>query len=188
MESDVLQKEMQKKLEGKKEIKIFLIGDNGKIRSVNRTCDLSEEKSCFEYAIKELILAPSKWEKTKGFTSEIPQSTKILSVREDENSIRIDLSSDFEAGGGTESTYTRVKQLIKTANSNTKTPTYLYINGRQVNVIGGDGIMIKRIFQGEGDKIRCLSYNSEEYPEFQINRSDIHDIARLTCVIPINLR
>lgn len=51
-----------------------------------------------------------------------------------------------------------------------------------------DGIMIKRIFQGEGDKIRCLSYNSEEYPEFQINRSDIHDIARLTCVIPINLR
>lgn len=51
-----------------------------------------------------------------------------------------------------------------------------------------DGIMIKRIFQGEKDTIRCLSYNADEYPEFNINRSDINDIARLTCVIPINLR
>ncbi len=51
-----------------------------------------------------------------------------------------------------------------------------------------DGIMIKRIFQGPNGEIRCLSYNAEEYPEFSIARSDIHDIARLTCVIPINLR
>ena len=56
----------------------------------------------------------------------------------------IDLSSNFESGGGAESTYTRVKQIIKTANANTNTPTYLYINGKQANVIGGEGIMIKQ--------------------------------------------
>ena len=56
----------------------------------------------------------------------------------------IDLSSNFEAGGGAESTYMKVKQIIKTVNSNTNIPTYLYINGKQANVIGGEGIMIKQ--------------------------------------------
>ena len=35
----------------------------------------------------------------------------------------IDLSSAFESGGGAESTYTRVMQVIKTAKANTNLPT-----------------------------------------------------------------
>lgn len=127
-----------------KSVKIFVIDKSGELRSVTRNCDVDVHNSCFEYAIKELISAPTRWEKSKGFTSEIPQNTKILSVRESANSILIDLSSDFETGGGAESTYMRVKQIIKTANANTDIPTYLYINGRQANVIGGEGIMIKQ--------------------------------------------
>ena len=88
--------------------------------------------------------APSSWEKSKGFNSEIPQGTKILSIRESADSIMIDLSSNFETGGGAESTYIRVKQVIKTANANTSTPVYLYLNGKQANVIGGEGIMLKQ--------------------------------------------
>ncbi len=126
-----------------KTVKIFLLDKTGEIRSVNRTCETSEN-SCFEYAINELINAPTKWEKSKGFTSEIPTGTKVLSIRETSNSILIDLSSNFETGGGAESTYMRVKQIIKTVNSNSKLPVYLYINGRQANVIGGEGIMIKQ--------------------------------------------
>ena len=127
-----------------KTVKIFILDKTGKLRSVNRTCDTAVESSCFKYAIKELITAPSKWEKSKGFTSEIPQGTKIISVRESADSIMIDLTSNFETGGGAESTYTRIHQVIKTANANTSTPVYLYINGRQANVIGGEGIMIKQ--------------------------------------------
>lgn len=125
-------------------VKIFIIDSSAKIRPVNRTCNTSIENSCFEYAIKELVTAPSKWEKSKGFFSEIPQGTKVLSVRESANSIQIDLSSNFEAGGGTESTRYRVMQLIKTAKANTNIPVYLYINGKQANVIGGEGLMIKQ--------------------------------------------
>ena len=128
----------------KKNIKIFMLNNSGELRSLNRVCDTSIENSCFQYAIKELIAGPTKWEKSKGFTSEIPQGTKILSIRESKNSIMIDLSSNFEAGGGAESTYMKVKQIIKTVNSNTNIPTYLYINGKQANVIGGEGIMIKQ--------------------------------------------
>lgn len=127
-----------------KVVKIFILDKSGKLRSVNRTCNPEVEKSCFVYAINELIAAPTKWEKSKGFTSEIPQGTKVISIRESANSVLIDLSSEFEAGGGAESTYLRVKQIIKTANSGTSIPTYLYINGKQANVIGGEGIMVKQ--------------------------------------------
>ena len=127
-----------------KDIKIFVIDKSGNLRSVYRTCEPQEKTSCFEYAIKELVKSPSKWEKSKGFTSEIPQGTKVLSVRESSGSVLVDLSSEFESGGGAESTYMRIKQVIKTANANTASPVYLYINGKQVNVIGGEGVMIKQ--------------------------------------------
>ena len=125
-------------------VKIFITDSKGNLRSVNRECNTQTQKSCFSYAMKELINAPSKWEKSKGFNSEIPSNTKILSIREGNGSIKIDLSSSFEAGGGTESTYVRVKQIIKTANANSNLPVYLYINGKKAEVIGGDGIMIKQ--------------------------------------------
>lgn len=134
----------QEKKHSYKTVKIFVADSNGELRSLNRECDKDVEKSCFAYAIKELIAAPTAWEKSKGLSSEIPAGTKILSIREGDGNIMIDLSSAFEGGGGAESTYTRVKQLIKTAKANTNLPVYLYINGRQADVIGGEGIMIKQ--------------------------------------------
>jgi len=141
-EDDVNENE-QKKQEIKT-VKIFVTDSKGNLRSVNRKCDTSVEKSCFAFAIKELISAPTQWEKNKGLSSEIPSNTKILSVREGSNNVLIDLSSAFESGGGAESIYIRIKQLIKTSQANTKLPVYLYINGRQTDVIGGEGIMIKQ--------------------------------------------
>ena len=48
----------------------------------------------------------------------------------------------FENGGGTDSLYKRLNQLIKTAKRNTNKPVYLYIEGNKAEVIGGEGIMI----------------------------------------------
>ena len=136
--------ETEKPEQKKNNVNIFLVDKNGSLRSVERTCDPTLVDSCFKFAINELVTAPNKLEKSKGYTSEIPQGTKVISVRESNNSVMIDLSPSFETGGGAESTYTRIKQIIKTANANTTRPTYLYINGRQANVIGGEGIMIKQ--------------------------------------------
>ena len=127
-----------------KTVKVYVTDSKGNLRSVNRKCDTSLEKSCFAFAIKELMSAPTQWEKNKGLSSEIPSGTRILSIREGSNNILIDLSSGFESGGGAESTYIRVHQLIKTSRANTKQPVFLYINGKQADVIGGEGIMIKQ--------------------------------------------
>lgn len=52
-----------------------------------------------------------------------------------------------------------------------------------------DGIMIKRVFPAEsGGGIRCVSYNAGEYPEFVIDKTDVRDVARITCVIPVYVR
>ena len=127
-----------------KTVKIYVTDSKGNLRSLSRKCDNAIEKSCFSYAIKELISAPTEWEKNKGLSSEIPLATKILSVRENSDSVFIDLSPEFESGGGAESIYIRVNQLIKTSLANTKLPVYLYINGKQADVIGGEGIMVKQ--------------------------------------------
>lgn len=136
------QQEVQQR--GTKAVKIYVLDKHGNLRPVGRLCDESVKTSCFEFAVSELLNAPSKWEKSKGLGSEIPQGTKLLSVRESNSGIMIDLSSDFETGGGAESTYLRIIQVIKTVNANTSVPVYLYINGKQANVIGGEGVMIKQ--------------------------------------------
>ena len=125
-------------------IKIYVTDSKGNLRSVNRKCDTETEKSCFSYAISQMIKGPTGYEKQKGLSSEVPVETKILSIRESANNVLIDLSPSFESGGGAKSTYIRVHQLIKTAKANTNLPVYLYINGKQANVIGGEGIMIKQ--------------------------------------------
>ena len=48
--------EPQETKKTEKTVKIFLLDKNAKLRSVNRTCNPSTEKSCFEFAIKELVI------------------------------------------------------------------------------------------------------------------------------------
>lgn len=99
--------------------------------------------SKINYAIKELIKGPTAAEKKQGFSSEIPSGVKILGIRDEGSLIVIDLSDEFQYGGGTESQYTRLNQLIKTVLSlNTGKPVYLYLNGKKAEVIGGEGLII----------------------------------------------
>lgn len=48
------------------------------------------------------------------------------------------------------------------------------------------GIMLKRVFPSDDrSKLRCVSYNSTDYPEFSIERSEVLQVAKITCVIPV---
>jgi len=109
---------------------------------VTRVCPKGQ--SSIVIAIKELVEGPTKQEKNNGVYSEIPTGTKVLAVSEKADKVIINLSNEFEMGGGTDTLYKRLYQLIKTANMNTKLPVYLYLNGKKVEVIGGEGLMIKQ--------------------------------------------
>ncbi len=127
-------------------INVFFIGQNSNkeevYKAVNREYDKDVDGSKIKFAIQTLIAGPKQNERAKGVYSEIPAGTRIISITETSDKVIINLNSAFETGGGTESIYKRLNQIIKTAKRNTTKPVYLYIEGNKAEVIGGEGIMI----------------------------------------------
>ncbi len=125
---------------------VFFIGQNSNkeeiYRAVNRTYNKDIDGSKIKFAINALVSGPTAYEKSKGVYSEIPTGTRVISITETTDKVVINLNSAFENGGGTDSLYKRLYQLIKTAKKNTNKPVYLYIDGQKADVIGGEGIMI----------------------------------------------
>ena len=116
---------------------------NGVYKKVQR--EVPENTDKFEYAISELLKGPNLMEKSMGAYSEIPKSAKLLKIDNKKGKIIIDFSSDFQYGGGTDSIYSRMMQLIKTSLANSDNEKiYLYLDGKQINSIGGEGIMISQ--------------------------------------------
>ncbi len=142
--------EEEKKVEDKKEkptVDVFFltVDDKGVIIFKKVKRPLSASKNQLKTAVVSLLQGPSYDEKTQGLYNEIPKGTKLLGLQTQGKNIVINLSSDFQYGGGTDSTYTRMRQLIKTVLPYSNGHNiYLYIDGKQADVIGGEGIMISQ--------------------------------------------
>jgi len=94
-------------------------------------------------AIVELLKGPSPNEQKSGYYTEIPKNTALLGINENSDRIVINLSKDFEAGGGSESMSMRLKQVNYTAVDAAKNkPVYLELDGKQVKYIGGEGVEV----------------------------------------------
>lgn len=129
-------------------VKIYFIEHkNGKdiYRPVYR--DNKSGRSNIEFAVSSLLAGPTKYEKEKGVYSEVPKAL-LLSVVETDKEVTINLSDTFANGGGADSIYKRMYQLIKTVNYNTEKPVYLLINGHKAEALGGEGLMISQPLNG----------------------------------------
>ena len=129
-------------------VNVFFIGQDENnyevYKAVKREYDSTVDGSKIKFAIDSLIMGPKPDEKVRGVYSEIPFGTRVISITERSEGIIINLSYEFETGGGTDSIYKRIYQLIKTAKRNTDRPVYLYIEGHKADVIGGEGIMLNQ--------------------------------------------
>ncbi len=127
-------------------VNVFFIGKNENneevYRAVKRIYSQDVDGSKIKFAMTSLFLGPKPAEKEKGVYTEVPAGTHLLGIIEKPDRVIINVSPAFSTGGGTESVYKRLFQIIKTAKKNTEKPVYLFINGQQADVIGGDGIMI----------------------------------------------
>ena len=145
-ETDVDEEEVKKKEDTY--ITVFFIGknENGEelYRAVKRKYDKTENGQQLSFAVSRLIEGPNQIEREKGIYSEIPTGTKVISVVETDKKAIVNLTSAFDQGGGTVGLYKRLYQLVKTVNKNTKLPVYLYIDNKQADVIGGEGLMINQ--------------------------------------------
>lgn len=129
-------------------VHVFFIGMNENreevYKAVKREYDENIDGSKLNFAIHSLITGPKQNEQDRGVYTEIPQDAEVISIQELPDKAIINLSSAFEKGGGTDSLYKRLYQLIKTAKLNSTVPVYLYIEGKRADVIGGEGIMLSQ--------------------------------------------
>lgn len=118
---------------------------SGKVSFLAVETKVDSNDDTLKSAIEALLKGPSDENKKNGFYTEIPSGTKLLSIKETDKYIIINLNDEFQYGGGTDSIYNRLKQLIKTVSqAKVSKDIYLYLNGKQADVIGGEGVIIKQ--------------------------------------------
>lgn len=140
---------VEKKVEEKKTIEpkkythvCYFYGVNGDLVPIKREI---ESPVSIKSAIIVLLKGPTIAESKKGIHTDIPANVDLISIKETQKSVIVNLSSNFGNGGGSESVENRVKQLSKTVkNIEPKKYVYLYINGKEVEYLGGDGVFIKQ--------------------------------------------
>jgi len=117
---------------------------NEKMQPAPRTAPAGT-KAVLRAAIEELLDGPTATERKDGLFTAVPTGTKLRSVTINSNVAVIDLSDEFDSGGGTLSMTTRLAQMVFTA---TQFPTVkavtFKIEGKTVKVFGGEGIIIDK--------------------------------------------
>ena len=119
-----------------------------KVAAMHRMVDSSGQTSDTERltgTVQALLAGPNASEKTAGASTAIPVGSKILGVNVDTTSriATVDLSADFESGGGTLSMSLRLAQMVFTLTQFDGIQKVQFaLDGKPVTVFGGEGIML----------------------------------------------
>ena len=94
-------------------------------------------------AMESLLAGPSTQEQGAAVGSQIPAGTQLLGLSVDSGVATVDLTSEFESGGGSASMNMRIAQIVYTL---TQFPTVkgvlFQLDGQPVDVLGGEGVIV----------------------------------------------
>ena len=94
-------------------------------------------------ALTELLKGPNPSETSNGWGTAIPAGTRLLGIDLDDGVATVDLSSEFESGGGSLSVRMRLAQLVYTLTEfQTIQSVALEIEGQPVTTFSSEGIVI----------------------------------------------
>ena len=115
----------------------FALGE--KIQPVGRTVPNAAEPA--RGAVEALLEGPSATEQDRGVTTSVPAGTTLRGLTIANGVATVDLSREFESGGGSLSMQMRLAQLVYTL---TQFPTVssvaLRLEGTPVTALGGEGV------------------------------------------------
>jgi germination protein M len=104
-------------------------------------------------AVEALLEGPSAAERSAGVESQIPGGTQFLGLAIDEGIATVDLTSEYEAGGGTASMTMRLAQVVCTLDQFPTVKGVLFkLDGSPIDVLGGEGIVVDH-------PLRCANYS-----------------------------
>ena len=90
-------------------------------------------------AVQDLLGGPTQ----AGLTTAIPKGTRLLGIAIDRGVATVDLTSEYQSGGGSDSMQARLGQVVYTL---TQFPTVrsvrFHLDGEPVNVFSGEGIVL----------------------------------------------
>lgn len=130
-----------------KTIQIYWLQDTGKSfklvpQPIEITAKSKEPNQFLAAAFEQLLKGPQDGK--TAFTT-IPPGTKLLGVKVDKDTIRVNLSREFTKGGGSTSMMGRVGQIVYTATSlNPNAKVYIDVDGKRLDVLGGEGLEIEQ--------------------------------------------
>lgn len=119
-------------------------GNQSIVEDVIRTLPKDAQSDPLPFAVTELLKGPTPQEKNEGFYSEIPRGTKLLSLKTSNDTVNINLSSQFEIGGGSNSMEQRFKELKQTVYSvDSQHKINLSVEGKPLELLGGEGLEVQ---------------------------------------------
>jgi hypothetical protein len=94
-------------------------------------------------AMEALLEGPNPRERAAGVGSQVPPGSQFLGLTVQDGIATVDLTSEFESGGGSASLDMRIAQVVYTL---TQFPTVkgvlFQLDGESVDVLGGEGIVV----------------------------------------------
>lgn len=101
-----------------------------------------KSEQVLETALETLLARPPQ---SSGYTTAIPQGTKLISVNKDQKGIHLNLSQEFTSGGGSAAMTSRLAQVIyTTTSSEPKTPVWINVEGQPLATLGQEGIIVNQ--------------------------------------------
>lgn len=94
-------------------------------------------------AMLALLSGPTAAEKAAGYTSAIPAGTKLLGIAIDGDIAIVDLSGEFDDGGGTLSMSLRAAQVVHTLTQFANVERVRFrMDGQPLELLGGEGLEV----------------------------------------------
>mgnify|MGYP001609754018 CR=1 FL=1 len=128
------------------EVEVYFVWARGTESGVvvrRRAVPDREPSGLLESAMLELLKGPDEEERRLGLFSEIPEGTRLLAAEIKGQFAHVDVTREFESGGGSFSMRARVYQVVFTGTQFGEARLVtLYLDGQLRYYLGGEGLII----------------------------------------------
>ncbi|HZK48769.1 MAG TPA: GerMN domain-containing protein [Thermoleophilia bacterium] len=101
-------------------------------------------KEVAKAAMMELVAGPTAEEQAAGFVTAIPDKTLFLGVEMQGSVATVDLSKEYESGGGSMSMFARLGQVVYTLTQFPSVSSVSFkLDGQPIEVFSGEGLLLE---------------------------------------------
>lgn len=115
---------------------------NEKMHAIHRTVPYTKQTAAA--AVQALVAGPTPEEAQLGIFTAIPDGTLLLGVNIEGPTATVDLSREYESGGGSLSMGLRLAQVVYTLTQFPSVETVQFkLDGKPITVFGGEGFLLE---------------------------------------------